>query len=152
MHLALLKDISCQKQHGRHAGPGGPHQSQRTKQGGFSQHSLFSPETELEACQSAGLLASQLRASASCSFLFGGTGRRGKIYRRLSWPSDLLSWAKFGGEGGGEWQCSMGLRAGLKQILLPPPTGTKLLPGNSLLRARGWSRDLHVRSDRPHYY
>lgn len=44
----------------------------------------------------------------------------------------------FGTEAGDgwEWQRSVGLRAGLEQILLPPLTATKLLPGDSLMRAR----------------
>lgn len=53
----------------------------------------FSNQIELKVHQSAGLPPRQREASYSCSFLFGGTGRRGKeeIYRRLNWPSDMLS-------------------------------------------------------------
>lgn len=53
----------------------------------------FPHQIELKVHQSVGLPPRQRGASYSCPFLFGRTGRRGKgkIYRRLNWPSDMLS-------------------------------------------------------------
>lgn len=133
------------------AWPGGPQQSQRTKQGGFSQHSLFSPETELKAHQTAGLLPRQLRASPSCSFLL--EGQEGGARFTEDWTGLQICCL---GPRLEERGVGVAMESGAEGWAWANPAAssnrTKLLPGNSLLRARGWSLDFHVRSERPHYW
>ena len=105
MHLALLKEPPAKNSMTAHAWQGRPHQTQRTKRGGYSQ-------------------AQPMQLRASHSFLFGGTGRG----RWVGWKS--TGWGRgwkpvLQAKAGGKWwrrQGGLGQRAGP-----PPPTETKLL-------------------------
>lgn len=84
----------------------------------FSQHSLFSPETELKAHQTAGLLPRQLGANPSTPFSLGGRKEEQEDLQKTG----LSAFRRFEERGVGVAMES-GARSGLEQILLPLPTG-----------------------------